>query len=177
MIYLKSFFLLAPFNNDVIQTISFHWEYWKTYGFTHIMDPKNRLFDSLGTRSNKFLIRHSSAKLGEFTLSDFEEQTRPGDTSSVYVFSVISTNKEIVDRTIEQVRRSFVKHTEKITEQGHEHSVSEIKETIFAFDGIGCEDLSPQKKIEKWAELLETFPYVSKVYNWLLVNRNYPVVT
>jgi hypothetical protein len=177
MIYLKSFKLLAPFDNDVVQTLNFHWEYWKTYGFEHINTPKNVLNDLFSTYSDSFSKRGSSAKLGDYTLSDFKEQTRPGDTSAVYVFSVISTKKEIVDRTIEEVRLGIMEYVNRRNGQGYPHSLSETKETVFAFDGIKCEELDTQKKVKKWVELLELFPYVDKLYEWLLVNRNYPTVS
>ena len=49
MIYLKTLTLFAPFDNEVVQTLAVHWNYWKTYGFEIISQPTNPLNDSLGT--------------------------------------------------------------------------------------------------------------------------------
>lgn len=177
MIILKSFVLIAPFDNDVTQTLNFHWEYWKTYGFEHVRDQKNPLKDLVGTYSSSFSDRGSSAKLGSYTLSDFKEQTRPGDTSAMYIFSVMSTEKKIVDETIKDVRAKFKKYAEKRSSQGYPHSLSKTRETIFKFDGIISENLDGAGKLKKWAELVELFPYVDVLYRWLLINRNYPAIT
>jgi len=176
MIYLKTFQLLAPFDNDVVQTLSFHWGYWKKYGFSHTSSPLNPLCDSIGTYSSTFGVRNTSARLGPYTLSDFLDSTRPGDIFATYIFSVISTEKDIVDETIIRMLLLFIPYVNIKTEEHSDYQLTEVKETIFAFDGVQTEKLSKADKLKKWEDLINDFPYVDKVYKWLLVNRNYPEV-
>ncbi len=179
-VYLKSFQLIAPFDNDVVQTLNAHWDYWGKYGYTfvdHFEQPANELLDSLGTYSHNFGKRISSAKLSGHTLSDFHESTRPGDPHAVFVFSVISTEKDIVDETIEKILPNFLGYIQRKRREHEDWQITEVKETIFPLNGIGFENLNREaQKIESWEKLIWRFPYVDKVYKWLLINRNYPQV-
>jgi len=172
-VYLESFNLIAPFDNDVIQTIGSPFDYWRKYGFNTL--HLSTLADNVGCQMKGLIKRgHVSEQLGSHTLSDFKSSRRIGDTNDVYVFSVISSEKEIAEKTVSDVFAIYKEFIDKKKVESEIYSLESINTAIFNL----AHSHFPGEKKEKeyWENLITDIPYVDKVYDWLLCNRFYPEV-
>lgn len=170
-IYLKLFNLVVPFDNDVTQVFGgVPYEFWKRYGFDDIKAP-HEILSSVMCQSTSLVRKLTSNKLGAYTLSDFNESTRPGDETAIYTFSVISSDARLVNRTIEDILPSFESYVKKNSDEGY--SLTEPQMTIFPFEKDGVPE---DKMLERWENLIQKIPYVDILFQHLLINRHYPEV-
>lgn len=162
-IYSGSLKLTAPFKNDVVDVLSpILNEYWEKNHFSFGYIPINQLKDKIVAGSRRFSNREVSARLNGSTLSDLQGVTLIGDDHASYLFSVTTTDKDILEKTISDVRKLLTKYLlGKLKEDKMNYFLEDTKKVCFDFEG----------DVE---EIIDAIPYADLLHEFFLDNNLYP---